>query len=319
MQVLTPHLDRQGRISYRYEDTQEYLCGMRFTNDKGWIEYVAYWDEDLALALNVWDLCKVWGPIADNYKASPNLDMDTLVGCTSNKETCRPWRMYVNGQQAVYLSSLGLSLQQETYKEATPGWLHEVTKPTAPRLVPQNIYDHAFLVGTLCSMGTEPPNWRLYIPKLVGDLYWGNGLTDDLDGYFRQGKVFKPGTRLTDATPNMMRDEYRHDAHRGEHRNPPPKEKPAPQCKQPQSLYGYAFKVGTLCTMGTEPPNWAPLIPVLAVRADDAWVATSEGGMKLDVMDEHFRAGTLCKPGTQLSEFIIKTALVWGPLPTTDL
>lgn len=302
MQVLTPHLDRQGRISYRYDDkATQYLCGMRFTNYKGWSDCISYWDENPTRAINVWDLCKVWGPIADNYKASPNLAMETLAGCISSKEACRPWRMYVNGQQAVYLSSQGLSLQQDTYEELTPEWLYAATKPAAPVLKPQNIYDYAFHMGTLCSGGTQPPNWRLSVPKIVGGLYWGNGLADDLDRYFRRGKVFKPGTRLTDATPDMMRDEYRHDAHRGEHRDPPtPKEKPAPRLK-PQSLYGYAFKVGTLCSMGTVPPNWKPLIPKLTS-------GPINGAGLGNAMDEHYKAGTLCKAGTQLSDLIINTS-----------
>lgn len=82
-----------------------------------------------------------------------------------------------------------------------------------------------------------------------------------LDQYFTWGKMFKPGTRQTSVpTPDMMRDEYR-----GEHR-PTPKKKPAPKLK-PQSLYEYAFLVGTLCSIGTKPPSWKPLMPVLA-RAD---------------------------------------------------
>jgi hypothetical protein len=203
MQVLTPHLDRQSRISYQYDNSKEYLCGMRFTNNKGWIEYIAYWDVNPALAINVFDLCKVWGPIADNYKAYPNTTMETVVGCTSSKETCRPWRMYVDRQQAVYLSSMGLSLQQETYEEITPEWLHRATKPTAPILKPQTPQEWAFKVGTLCTSNTPNPNWNA-LAEHKGHRWVGKACrppqvscwvtTEDLDAYYQLGTTCKWGT-----------------------------------------------------------------------------------------------------------------------------
>jgi hypothetical protein len=70
---------------------------------------------------------------------------------------------------------------------------------------------------------------------------------------------------------------------------------------KPQSLYEYAFKVGTLCSMDTEPPKWEPLMPVLA-RAD-AFIP-SEIAMKavMGVMDDYYKVGTLCKVGTPVGE-----------------
>lgn len=289
----TYKLDRQGYISHQIGDSSDYLCGISVTYKDRWI-YRIYWTSNHKHALSVFDLCKVWEKIATSTAMEyENAPVETLVGTTSSYITHElPYKLSA-GRETLYLNTYNISIQRWSLEQLTPKWLHAATKPTPPVLKIQNIYDYAFLVGTLCSMCTKPPNWKLSVPKIVKDLYWRAGLIDDLDGYFRQGKVFKPGTQLTEATPNNMREEYR---------DLEPK-KPSPILK-PQSLYGYAFKVGTLCSMGTEPPNWEPLIPVLAARAN-ACVPTSEGGMKavIQVMDVCFRVGTLCKPGTLLSDY----------------
>lgn len=217
MQIRTPRLDRLGRISYRQDDYTEYLCGMKFTNYEGHTDCVSYWTTNKDLAITAFDLCKVWGPLVNMYNANPNTLIETIVGCKSDKEYCRPWRMYLTtntGQIQVYLTCEGLSFAEDMLDSVTPEWLSQTNRPVLKVTTP---WDWAFKVGTLYPAGTPlrggssitpAPNWKdLRMPPFKE----GCGICPSvLDHYFKVGTMCKEGTgieQLRDYMSDLFQEE----------------------------------------------------------------------------------------------------------------
>lgn len=214
MIITTNSLDRQGCISHLRDEQAVYLCGISMAH--------AYWSPDVDQAMSVFEVPKAMNIIMEynsshteylaghNYTpcVSKGMRAQLVIGMITSISTERPYRLSCGytKKTTVWLFAEGLSSSEYRFVEVTPEGLAALAKPSAPILKAQHLYDYAFKVGTLCSLETEPPDWKRIMHKVMpsGSCCAVSG--NDMDRYFRFGKMYKPGVCFTDA-PLDMRDE----------------------------------------------------------------------------------------------------------------